>query len=243
MKREVGILLLVLAVGTVSVGFAPPAPTSRPAPRNLAVSAMRTIIEDADFKKMPFEEFVEWLERTTQATVVVRWKLFDKAGVDRDQPITIQLKNVPLRKIIELVLDQLKRDDPSVRLAAKADDNTLLISTVGDLYRENVTRSYNIQDLLISVPDFAGGKAGPPTGQPAAELTLIRPQDRGKDPKTEEKAQRLMEMITTHIQPESWKINGGKGTISFFKGQLIIRNNLLVHQQLGGGSPPSLLKP
>ncbi len=204
---------------------------------------MRKVVKNADFKEMPFEDFVEWLERTTQATVVVRWKLLEDVGVRREQPITLRLKNVPLRKLIELVLDQLQRDDPAVRLAAKADDNTLILSTVRDLFRELVTRTYDVQDLLLTVPHFTGGKINPPNGGSARGLSLIRPGGSEQDQKTEEQAQRLIETITSHIQPESWKANGGEGTISFFKGRLIIHNNLLVHEQLGGGSPPSLQKP
>jgi hypothetical protein len=74
-------------------------------------------------------------------------------------------------------------------------------------------------------------------------LSLIRPHDGDKNQKTDEQALRLVELITSHIYPESWKVNGGAGTITLFKGRLIIRNHLLVHEQLGGGSAPSLQRP
>jgi hypothetical protein len=154
-------------------GIPPPPTTSSPdnadrlVPHDLAVIAMRKIIKNADFKAMPFEDFVEWLERTTQSTVIVRWKLLDEAGVQRDQPINLRLKNVPVRKIIQLVLDQLKRDDPAVRLAAKADDNTLILSTVRDLYRELVTRTYDVNDPLLTVPHLReAASVHRPAGRP-----------------------------------------------------------------------------
>lgn len=212
----------------------------RPVPHDLAVRAVRMIIKNAEFKDMPFEEFIEWLERTTKANIIVRWKLLEKAGIDRNQPISLKLKNVPLRRIIELVLDQLKRDDPSVRLAAKADGNTLILSTARDLYRELVTRTYDVQDLLLTLPQFSGGRLGPPMRGPVRIVNSNPSTGKEADATPDETTRRLIEMIKTSIQPESWKENGGEGTIRYFKGRLIVRNNQLVHEQLGGGSAPSL---
>ncbi len=247
-----GVLTLVITLTPATVAAAAPnrslpgptttrpAEKNRPVPHHLAVRAVRKVIKDAEFKDMPFEEFVEWLERTTKVTVIVRWKLLEKAGIDRTQPITLKLKNVPLRRIIELVLDQLKRDDPSVRLAAKADDNTLILSTARDLYREMITRTYDVQDLLLTIPQFTGGRLGPPSGGPVRIFNPNPAKGNETNATPDESTRRLIETITSSIQPESWKDNGGEGTIRYFRGRLIVRNNLLVHEQLGGGSAPSL---
>ncbi len=51
------------------------------------------------------------------------------------------------------------------------------------------------------------------------------------------RAQRLQELInviTTTVEPESWDINGGRGTIRGFRDKLVVRNSAFVHEQLAG---------
>lgn len=46
----------------------------------------------------------------------------------------------------------------------------------------------------------------------------------------------LIDLIQNAIEPESWKANGGLGTIDFYRplNALVIRNTLPVHKQIGG---------
>lgn len=44
----------------------------------------------------------------------------------------------------------------------------------------------------------------------------------------------LVAMIQAGVEPDSWAINGGRGTVAVFRDMLIIRNTPLVHQQIGG---------
>lgn len=210
-------------------------PPKKKTPRGLAFKALRTIIKDATFKDMTFEEFTEWLSRQTEANIVVKWKVIEEAEIDVNKLINLKLREVTIRKIIELVFEQVTGELKNVELAAKADDNTLIISTKRDLYKELVTRTYDIQDLLIVVPnfksrgaDFPGGGARPggiATGGSSGELKSGTP---------EEVAQNLINIITSQIEPESWAVNGGKGTIAYFRGKLVVRNNLIVHEMIGG---------
>lgn len=207
-------------------------------PRGLAFKTLRTVVKNATFKEMTFEEFTEWLARQGKANVIVRWKVIEDAGIDVNKLINLKLHDVTVRQIIELVFEQLAAELNRVELAAKADDNTIIISTKRDLYKDLVTRTYDIQDLLIVVPDFAAQGAGTPTGRstPGAGLSSGRQSQELKSGTPEELAQSLINIITSQIEPESWAINGGKGTIAYFKGRLVIRNNLIVHELIGG--PP-----
>ena len=36
------------------------------------------------------------------------------------------------------------------------------------------------------------------------------------------------------VEPDSWNVNGGTGSITPLRGQIIVRNSILVHQLLGG---------
>lgn len=50
----------------------------------------------------------------------------------------------------------------------------------------------------------------------------------------EQRIQQLINVITTTIEPDSWAVNGGRGSIIGFRGRLVVRNSPFVHQQLGG---------
>lgn len=49
-------------------------------------------------------------------------------------------------------------------------------------------------------------------------------------------AQALIDLITETIEPETWEINDGRGTIRYFSPLhvLVVRNNRHVHEELGG---------
>lgn len=49
--------------------------------------------------------------------------------------------------------------------------------------------------------------------------------------------ERLTTLITESVEPDSWQVNGGRGTIHFWDGKLIIRNAPAVHAQLAGLNP------
>lgn len=50
----------------------------------------------------------------------------------------------------------------------------------------------------------------------------------------DERMRRLIDVITATIEPATWRVNGGAGTIEAHRGLLVIRNSPLVHQQIGG---------
>lgn len=244
-------LLIALAalIFATPVIAAPPARDDKPAkkvarkpakkkkvPRGLAFKALRTVIDNATFKEMTFEEFTEWLARQTEANVVVKWKIIEEAGIETDKLINLKLRKVTIRQIIELVFEQVTGELEFVELAAKADDNTLIISTKRDLYTELVIRTYDVQDLLIAVPHFKSIGAQIPGGRAIPGGVASGSGSESRNKTQEQMAQELMNLITSHVEPKSWAVNGGKGTIAFFRGKLVIRNNLIVHELIGG--PP-----
>ncbi len=53
-------------------------------------------------------------------------------------------------------------------------------------------------------------------------------------PQTEEeiRAERLMHLITTAVKPDSWEDMGGFGTISEYKGLIVINHNARTHKEV-----------
>lgn len=212
----------------------PPAKKPKKAPRGLAHKALRTVVSDARFDKMTFEDFAEWLSRYTGANVVVKWKLLEESGVKRDAMITLRLKEVPVRKLLPLVFNEVTRGLADVELAANADDNTLTISTKADLDRILLTRVYDVNDLIITVPNFTGRSISNPGLGRNRPLGLGSGGSESSSNQPDAQVQELINLITSAIEPTTWRVNGGKGTIVFFKGKLVVRNNAGVHEKLGG---------
>lgn len=195
-------------------------------PPNAALRAMKLQTEQAEFKDMPLVDFFEWLQRETKVNVVVRWKVLAKAGIPQEQPLTLRVEGVTIRKLLELVFAQVAGGDEKKQLSALAEDNTLIVSTRADINAQLVVRTYDVQDLLFTVPNFPGRSPGG-AARPTERATV-----RGEAAAESDEARRLIEMITKNIEPASWKVNGGAGTIILFRGQLVIRNCAEVHQIL-----------
>lgn len=214
------------------------------AQKHAAAKALRMTIENAEFDGMAFEDFIEWLGRTTRVNVVVRWELLEKEGVERDAPITLKRKNIVLRKLLPLVFAEATRDLRDVELAARAEGNILLISTRRDLNSKLVVVAYDVEDLLIHVPSFRGTKLEPAginagsvrRGAGSGGGQQLRPGEEVSDPNSrlDKRVRDLIDAITRSIEPDSWKANGGRGTITYYRGKLVILNNVEVHQALGG---------
>lgn len=204
---------------------------------NLAVRGLNQIIEDATFKEMPFDEFTEWLGRTTEANVVVRWKSLEAVGIERDLPLNIEARNIRLRDLIVRVFDQLTDGRPSAVLAVKADGNTLWVSTRQDINTKLFTRVYDVQDLLVAAPQFFGID-NPGVDADRGMRSSNRDKNRESKVPADQPASDLIRIIMTHVQPRSWKAAGGQGTIVIHEGRLIIYNNIEVHQTIADAIQP-----
>lgn len=213
---------------------------AKASPANLAIRGMKIVVKDATIEEMTLDEFAEWIGRETGATVVVRWRTLEEVGIGPGSMVSLKAKNISIRKLLAMAFDKLTERTPSVELAAKAEGNMIYISTRKEINAAILTRVYDVQDLMAAAPNFAGlgvKHVGSPGG---AGIKTPRQLDAsGREKKVDPAIEELIEAIMKHIQPLSWKKNGGKGTIRFFKGRLIVRNNIEVHQLLAGVVAPS----
>ena len=74
---------------------------------------------------------------------------------------------------------------------------------------------------------FGGGGFGGQGGGGAGQGT-------GQEGSVEENLEKLVELIKNTVEPESWDDAGGKGTIRIWRQSLVIRNNIEVHEKIGG---------
>ncbi len=59
----------------------------------------------------------------------------------------------------------------------------------------------------------------------------------GEEPErvtNEERAEEIIEIITSLIEPTQWEVHGGNASIRYFRESLLVRAPNFVHRQIGG---------
>lgn len=123
---------------------------------------------------------------------------------------------------------------------------------------EMIVKVYPVQDLLVVQPQdmgvfspmmmFGGNQYGNQAqygrqggrqqyGQNNGQFgnqfgnQYQQPNARQTSP-AQDKAKELIDVITETVCPDEWRVNGGKATIKYFNGCLVVRAPAKVHQQL-----------
>jgi hypothetical protein len=222
------------------------APASQPAKHRPVQEVLDRRVPEIKFEKAPLDEVLRWVEQYTGALVYVRWAVLADAGIDRDTPVTIAARDRKLSQVLWVIMNEATGTS-GVTLAYEASDELFLFSTHKDLSRSLVVKVYDVADITVDVPNFGPGgqrtvhrtrvhrtpqarpDVGPGDGQTRGSAT---PRPSPEIVTDDEKLQELMELIQCTVAPETWEVNGGEGTIFPYKGKLVIRASLYVHQML-----------
>ncbi|MCE9527872.1 MAG: STN domain-containing protein [Planctomycetales bacterium] len=88
--------------------------------------------------------------------------------------------------------------------------------------------------IVIGGPGAAGGMAAGGGGMGGGGMGGMAGGSEPSTPRTEEeiRAERLMHLITTAVKPDSWQDMGGFGTISEYKGLIVINHNARTHKEV-----------
>jgi beta-lactamase regulating signal transducer with metallopeptidase domain len=132
-------------------------PATRPAEEDEPGSAAlyNHMVPDVSFEGVGLSDVLSFLRDVSGANIFVNWKALDAASVDRNAPVTVQMKHVKFSKVLDMVLESAGGGQS--RLAYYFNDNVLTISTADDAGKMTVTRVYDVRDLLP--PGDAKGRA------------------------------------------------------------------------------------
>ena len=188
-----------------------------------------------EFDDIALEDFIRYLrDYLPDADIDVRWNVLAGIGLDRRTPVGLYLSNPTLEQALRVVLKKLS-DPAPVWYAVQ--NGVITISSLDDLRDpENmITRLYDIQDLILRVPDFAGPRLD------VAEVLATGGEEGGggfitddeedelKQPTRQEMLEQLIEVIKTSVDPESWNTGA---ELTQHLGQLTIKQTPENHRNI-----------
>jgi hypothetical protein len=203
-----------------------------------------------NFNENKLEDVIKFIEDYTGATIEVYWADSNGEGLNREQLITLNVKNLPVLTVLERVLAKASTDSLSGGSTWQMTEyGAIEIGPKSVLNRNKRTELYDIHDLLIELPRYdevpqidlqsllqqsqQGGGGG---GQ--SPFTNDQNQNQGRDPDLltpEQKGDQVMKLITTLVEPEEWVDGGGEGgTIRYYNGNLLVNAPDYMHRQING---------
>lgn len=249
--------LSLAALLCLALFVATPALAQRGVSNAVARAALNRNLPAIDFQNVTLREAIEFLRDVSGANVHVNWRAIELTGVTPDTTVNMRLRQVPMRRVLSMLLDEAAGGQ---LLTWYLDDGVIEITTREISDSIMYTKVYDVQDLLFEPPEFieppdfdlsqytdqgggrggggGGGRGGGGGGGGGGGRGLFQTanqtseQTEPRDPKA--KANELIELIQAVVYPDVWVEAGGKSSIRFFNGNLIITAPRSVHEAIGG---------
>ena len=101
-------------------------------------------LPEMSFDAIGFADVIDFIRDVTGSNITVNWQALEGAGIDRNAPITMKLRDVTLEQVLRQLLRQA--GGGTVQLAFSLDGNIIVISTVEESHGR--PRSYDVTDLM-----------------------------------------------------------------------------------------------
>lgn len=190
-------------------------------------TAVRMRVPSVEFKSVPLADVFDFMRDVAQFNFYINWPALEAAGVDRSMPISLNLRQIPLSRVLDLTLSQAGAGRSPI--AWYVSDNIIYVTTRELADRDLVTRVYPVQDLLVDVPNFKGptmqlgSNSGGSGGGGSSSFNNTNDDTSGQAGLTmAERGEKLVQLIITLVSPEVWVDNGGFSRIRYFNGNLIV---------------------
>lgn len=246
-----GFVALGLACGVAAPALAqaltqaaPVAPSPTQLKRDTLNRMMRQI-PDVAFQDHRLEDVLAFIREITGAEIEPLW-MDDAAvdGLDRDTLITLNVRRVSALKLLEMVLQKAESDTSAYtggNTWQMTDWGTIEVGPKSLLARNMRLEVYPINDLLWEIPNYdeapeidlqsvlqssqGGGGQSPFQQNQQQDIDRRTLQERADD---------IIDIIESLVEPEQWLSGGGTASIRFFQGNLLVKAPDFVHRQLGG---------
>ena len=190
------------------------------------------VAPEVNLNAVAIGDAIDYVRDLTDLNVFVNWRALEATGIDRQAPVTVRLKNVPVEQALRFILRDASGGG-GVALDYAVIDGVVHITTAEELASDVKVRVYNVERLLHNLPTTA----------PAGAAMGMGGMEAAADPNYE-KAQRVIQIIRETVAPDSWRDAGGNvGSIREINGRLVVAQTETNHAQIaklleeiGGGS-------
>ncbi len=179
------------------------------------MKALASPLPALNFDNTKFEDVMKYLADFTDQPLVIDPAALREAALGYDSPITFKVpKGVAVRTVLRRILGEFG-------LTYVVKDEAIQIVSTARAKEMMVTRTYYLGDLLDGGVSFG------------ARVALIYPGI--QQAQMMQNAAALVELIKNSVDPETWRENGGNGTITFFPPTraIVIRQTAEVHAMIG----------
>jgi hypothetical protein len=200
-----------------------------------------------DLTDSRLEDVMTFLRDYSGADIQPIWTDADPAGagLDKEQRISISVKDVSVLTLLERVLEKARTDFSPATWQFAREGGAVEVGPRAALNKHAYLRIYDVQDMLFQIPDFPNApeldldqvlnQAGQQGGGGGGGSVFGDTEDGPLSTRSEkELADELITIITENVETTQWQDNGGDGaTIRFYNGALIVRGPDYIHRQLG----------
>jgi len=172
----------------------------------------------------------------------VDWQSLEMIDVRRDTPVSLNVQGVTVKTLLDRLLEKVS-PDPYEQADWAVIDGILTVASEEKLRRNTVSYPYDVSDLLMDTPSY--------DSVPDIELASVLRSDAGSIARSpvesedfrsrvtrltmEEKRDRIVELIESHVDPHSWRSHGGEtGSIFPIGRNLVITTTARNHQEISG---------
>ncbi len=256
-RRQIGKWLVATCVAAVmATAWGVATPKASAARQGVSTATlMNMVLPNTVMHAVPMRDAVQYLRNMTGANIFVNWNALEGAGIANITPITLHLRNVSMRKILSVMLEEAS---PSAGLVDYVSQNVLTITTRQEANTHLVTNVYPVGDLVMTVPNFtaptfnlqnqsstsgvqvSSGSSGGGGGSGSSNLFSGSGGGAGgtntPTQSTTQRAQALVALIEGTVQPNIWTSNGGPATIIYFNRELVVSAPVYIQQMISGSN-------
>jgi hypothetical protein len=146
---------------------APSDPRSWPGVDEAMAAQLERVLPPIKFDAVGLGDVIDFLRDVSNANIFVNWKALEAAGIDKQAPVTANLRHISFLKCLRVVLDDVA--GTKGKLAIAIDSGVITISTAADLGKDAIPPVRYVRHGRV---EGANEPDAPPARLPEAMLKL-----------------------------------------------------------------------
>ncbi len=107
----------------------------------------------ASFQDNTLENVLAFIATVTNLNFDIDWESLTEVGIEKDTQVSLELREVPARVVLDRVLQKVSLDDFN-RAGWAVQDGIVVVASDDDLRRNTFIVIYDVRDLLFEVNNY-----------------------------------------------------------------------------------------